>query len=731
MPAPTRRLNVGTSIPGGYILGRLNGGEGDAGLISVADLASYMAGSGLVLAPGQGGSSISVAAGTGISVSHVGSTYTVNLTTPVAVANGGTGQSSYTDGQLLIGNTTGNTLAKGTLTGGSGISIANGSGSITVTNTGILSLTAGTGISVSGSTINLSTPVSVANGGTGNSTYTDGQLLIGNSATTGLTKATLTAGTNITITNTNGGISIAASSGGGASPAQLNAWSGTNAYSVENYVSYNNKEYVCYLAVSAPGGLSPANAFDTGTVGTGITFTNTNHTATKAGTSGSWAAARSTQSYLNTGKYYFEITINALSTNGQLHGIANSTESVNVQPGSDTLGIGFQVTGSWWTAGLQHSGTWQGASAGDTVAFAVDLGNKLIWVKNLRVGGWNQGTGGTQDPGTGAGGIAIPVAVEDGTHQIFIYAAGFNNAGVNDKFTLNEGDSAFSGTVPTGFANWGGVASSNTTPDLDTSHWIETGVLGRPTGYFYGLGISNDGTTPATKIDIASGIARDAGDANDLILTSTLIKDLASTWAAGNAGGLDTGVKANSTTYHIHLIRNTTTGATDAVFSTSATSGGVTLPTGYAYGRYLWPVMTDGSGNIRLFSQQGDHFLWTTPVNDVNATNPGTAAVLRTLTVPQGIKVLAVGGAGFSVTTADNTDGRVTITSPDQNDVTPGIANLNGGYSFSPATGGQFWLNYECRTNTSGQVRTRNNASGATTQIWLNTFGFKFFREVY
>jgi hypothetical protein len=50
------------------------------------------------------------------------------------VANGGTGQTSYTNGQLLIGNTTGNTLTKATLTAGTGITITNGAGSITVAN---------------------------------------------------------------------------------------------------------------------------------------------------------------------------------------------------------------------------------------------------------------------------------------------------------------------------------------------------------------------------------------------------------------------------------------------------------------------------------------------------------------------------------------------------------------------------------------------------------------------
>jgi microcystin-dependent protein len=52
--------------------------------------------------------------------------------TTIAVANGGTGQTTYTNGQLLIGNTTGNTLTKATLTApAAGISITNGTGSIT------------------------------------------------------------------------------------------------------------------------------------------------------------------------------------------------------------------------------------------------------------------------------------------------------------------------------------------------------------------------------------------------------------------------------------------------------------------------------------------------------------------------------------------------------------------------------------------------------------------------
>ena len=56
----------------------------------------------------------------------------VTLSGLLNVATGGTGQSSYTNGQLLIGNTTGNTLGKSTLTAGSGIAITNGPAAITI-----------------------------------------------------------------------------------------------------------------------------------------------------------------------------------------------------------------------------------------------------------------------------------------------------------------------------------------------------------------------------------------------------------------------------------------------------------------------------------------------------------------------------------------------------------------------------------------------------------------------
>jgi hypothetical protein len=80
---------------------------------------------------------------------------TTTLTTgTLPVAAGGTGQTSYTDGQLLVGRTSDGELVKATLTAGTSISVSNGAGSITVTNTApdqVVSLTGGGTTVITGS----------------------------------------------------------------------------------------------------------------------------------------------------------------------------------------------------------------------------------------------------------------------------------------------------------------------------------------------------------------------------------------------------------------------------------------------------------------------------------------------------------------------------------------------------------------------------------------------------
>jgi hypothetical protein len=120
------------------------------------------------------------------------------VTGTLPVANGGTGQTSFTDGQLLIGNSTGNTLTKASLTAGSGVSITPGAGSISIafTGTGTGSVTSvdvsggTTGLTTSGGpvtssgTITLAGTLAVANGGTGATTLAGANIPVVNVANT-------------------------------------------------------------------------------------------------------------------------------------------------------------------------------------------------------------------------------------------------------------------------------------------------------------------------------------------------------------------------------------------------------------------------------------------------------------------------------------------------------------------------------------------------------------------
>ena len=121
---------------------------------------------------------------------------TADITGTLGVANGGTGQTSFTNGQLLIGNSTGNTLTPATLTAGSGVTITNGSGAITVAFTGpgsgsvtsvdvsggTTGLTTSGGPITSSGTVTLAGTLAVTNGGTSLATLTANNVILGNGA---------------------------------------------------------------------------------------------------------------------------------------------------------------------------------------------------------------------------------------------------------------------------------------------------------------------------------------------------------------------------------------------------------------------------------------------------------------------------------------------------------------------------------------------------------------------
>lgn len=210
-----------------HVTGTLPAGSGGTGFsnYTTGDLIIGGPGASLTLLAASGIGNVLLSGGVGAAPAYGKVGLTTHVTGTLPVSSGGTGQTSFVDGEILIGNTVGNTLNKTTLTAGSGVSITNGAGTITIAATGgggtvtSVGLSGGTtGLNVSGSPVTgagsmtLSGTLNVANGGTGQTTFTNGQLLIGNSTGNTLAKATLTQGTGITITNGAGAITVALTS---------------------------------------------------------------------------------------------------------------------------------------------------------------------------------------------------------------------------------------------------------------------------------------------------------------------------------------------------------------------------------------------------------------------------------------------------------------------------------------------------------------------------------------
>lgn len=246
-----------------------------------------------------------------------------------------------------------------------------------------------------------------------------------------------------------------------------------------------------------------------------------------------------------------------------------------------------------------------------------------------------------------------------------------------------------------------------------------------PIGYISGLTLAR---ASATTFTVAPGACanEDGGTQYDMALASTFTKSL-STWAAGSGnGGLDSGAIAANTWYHVHLIRKDVDQSIDVLLSTSPTAP-TSMPSGYTARRRLGSILTNGSSQIVAFSQFGDQFLWGAAVVDLDAANPGSAAVSRTLSTPLGVKVLAdISVGGWSQTSLA---GGIVVSSLDVSDQAAQLgttAALSGFSSTSASGSGSQWefSSMLVRTNTSSQIRTRCSTGGVNDRIGIITRGW-------
>lgn len=169
-------------------------------------------------------------------------------------------------------------------------------------------------------------------------------------------------------------------------------------------------------------------------------------------------------------------------------------------------------------------------------------------------------------------------------------------------------------------------------------------------GYIDGFITEND-TDTEHDIKTNTGVCTDSLANNDRVieLTSAIVKRADAAWAEGTGnGGMATGTVAADTEYNLIIIEKDSDGTVDMMFDVSAT--GANVPVGYTARRRIGSVFTEGSANIRAYTQFLNTFRFATVVTDV-ADVGGTPGAYGTGTITVPPSVVALFEVAFGLTT--------------------------------------------------------------------------------
>ena len=230
-----------------------------------------------------------------------------------------------------------------------------------------------------------------------------------------------------------------------------------------------------------------------------------------------------------------------------------------------------------------------------------------------------------------------------------------------------------------------------------------------------GLGCVLNATDSNNDVDIAAGVTGSAAAPWRIIhLATGITKQLDAAWAVGtNAGGLDTGTKANSTLYFVHVIRRSDTGVVDVLLSTSATAP--TMPANYDQRDLIAVAGADGSGNL----------LFVLPLSKTRAAGGYAALALATLySVTHGLGATPARVTGAAIcSSADLNYARGDVVL---------IPNGHGGSDTVPSTtfGGRATATVATMRSPSGAVMIGNLTSGAQGGMTVANWYFLVLAEI-
>jgi hypothetical protein len=726
------------------------------------------------------GTAISVSASTGnITITNTGvtsfsagttgflpssaSTGAVVLSGTLNASNGGTGVTATpTNGQLLIGNGTGYTLA--TLTPGTGLSVANGAGTITLTNTGVTALTAGTAISVSASTgsitvtntgvtsavagtgisvsassgavtftntgvtsfsagttgfsptsastgaVVLSGTLNASNGGTGvTATPANGQLLIGNG--TGFTLSTLTAGTGISVTNSAGAITL------------------TNTGVTSFQTSLNGLT----PSTASTGAVTLAGTLATTSGGTGTTVAPTAGQLLVGQTGGTFVPFTVTtgtgiSTVVGSGTFQINNTGVIALTAGTAINVSASTGSItvtNTGVTSAVAGTGISVSASSGAVTFTNTGV-TSFSAG-TTGFSPTSASTGAVVLSGTLNTSNGGTGITATPtngqlliGNGTGftlatlTAGTGISVTNGSGAITLTNTGVTSFQTSlnglTPSTASTGAVTLAGTL----ATTSGGTGTTVAPTAGQLLVGQTGGTFVPFTVTTGTGISTvvgSGTFQINNTGVTSNVAGTGISVSSSTGAVTITNTGVTALTAGTA------ISVSASTGSITV---TNTGVTSAVagtgISVSASSGAVTFTntgvTSFSAGTTGFSPTSASTGAVvlsgTLNTSNGGTGITATPTNGQLLIGNGTGFTLATLTA----------GTGVSVT---NASGAVTITNTGVTSLTAG-----SGISVSASTGA---VTVSTATIVSTLVLPISSVQLTVTNVALQTFYYTVWKN--